>query len=174
MLCHVSVHSVACEQALLFGRVKQVSREHASERRSPNRRACSQAMHSGAFCLRHRARDLISVAFFDRVALLSDFNPIYWVKGPGFAPNSSSAFYILELCSKNILKTLTANFKNNFHVGNVCFPYKALEWNADRMQSLSESRKGSKVTKTIFSNSRKRYWDVHNDKYNNFWLDWKQ
>ena len=34
---------VACEQALLFGRVKRVSRESASERRSPNRRACSQA-----------------------------------------------------------------------------------------------------------------------------------
>ena len=48
--------SLACEQALLFGRVKRVSRERASERRSregprsreahfayPNRRACSQA-----------------------------------------------------------------------------------------------------------------------------------
>ena len=57
---------LACEQALLFGRVKRVSRERASERRSregqsnpflgpslarsrearfacPNRRACSQA-----------------------------------------------------------------------------------------------------------------------------------
>ena len=46
---------IACEQALLFGRVKPVSRERASERRSregrscearfacPNRRACSQA-----------------------------------------------------------------------------------------------------------------------------------
>ena len=40
---------LACEQALLFGRVKRVSRERASERRSrearfacPNRRACSQ------------------------------------------------------------------------------------------------------------------------------------
>ena len=52
---------------------------------------------------------------------------------------------------------------NNFHVGNVCFPFKALEWNADRIQSLPESRKGSKVTKPIFSNSRKRYSDVHND-----------
>ena len=168
------MHSIPCKQALLFGRVKWVSREHVSEWRSPNRRACSQAIHSGAFCPRHRARDPISVAFFVRVALLSDFNPKYWVKGPGFAPHSSSAFSILELCSKNILKTLTANFMNNFRVKNVCFPYKALEWNADRMQSLSESRKGSKVTKPIFSNSRKRYSDVHNDKYNNFRLDWKQ
>ena len=53
--------ALACEQALLFGRVKRVSRERASERQSleglgpslarsrearfacPNRRACSQA-----------------------------------------------------------------------------------------------------------------------------------
>ena len=42
--------ALACEQALLFGRAKRVSRERASERRSrearfarPNRRACSQA-----------------------------------------------------------------------------------------------------------------------------------
>ena len=42
--------NLACDQALLFGRVKRVSRERASERRSrearfacPNRRACSQA-----------------------------------------------------------------------------------------------------------------------------------
>ena len=41
---------IACEQALIFGRVKRVSRERASERRSRearfaclNRRACSQA-----------------------------------------------------------------------------------------------------------------------------------
>ena len=41
---------LACEQALLFGRVKEVSRERASERHSrearfacPNNRACSQA-----------------------------------------------------------------------------------------------------------------------------------
>ena len=92
---------------------------------------CHVSVHGGAFCLRQRARDPISVAFFDRVALFSDFNHLFellpGVTGPGFAPNSSSAFYILELCSKNILKTLTANFLNNFHVGNVCFPYKALE-----------------------------------------------
>ena len=35
---------------------------------------CHVSVHSGAFCLRHRARDPISVAFFDRVALFSDFN----------------------------------------------------------------------------------------------------
>ena len=53
---------LACEQALLFGRVKRVSRERASERRStsfarsreahfasPNWRACSQATKCGLF-----------------------------------------------------------------------------------------------------------------------------
>ena len=41
---------VACEQVLLFGRVKRVSRERASETRfaCPNRRACSQATIRGA------------------------------------------------------------------------------------------------------------------------------
>ena len=55
------VDFLACEQALLFGRAKRVSREHASERQGregqrkgpslarsrearPNRRACSQAI----------------------------------------------------------------------------------------------------------------------------------
>ena len=33
-LWFLSLRSVACEQALLFGRVKRVSRERASERRS--------------------------------------------------------------------------------------------------------------------------------------------
>ena len=84
-------------------------------------------MHSGAFCLRHRARDPISVAFFDRVALFSDFNHLFELLDQVLLPIAVGAFYILELCSKNILKTLTPNFMNNFHVGNVCFPCKALE-----------------------------------------------
>ena len=84
---------------------------------------CHVSVHSGAFCLRHRARDPISVAFFDRVALFSDFNHLFELLDQVFSPCSSSAFFILKLCSKNILKTLTANFMNNFHVGS----YKALE-----------------------------------------------
>ena len=65
--------SIACEQALLFGRVKRVSRERASERRSRkgpslarsreahfaclNRRACSQAnSYISVRPLRHRAK----------------------------------------------------------------------------------------------------------------------
>ena len=41
---------------------------------------CHVSVHSGAFCLRplrHRARDPISVAFYDRVALFSDFNHLF-------------------------------------------------------------------------------------------------
>ena len=55
-LCKSYRYVLACEQALLFGRAKRVSREHASERRSregqarsrearPNRRACSHARY---------------------------------------------------------------------------------------------------------------------------------
>ena len=35
------------------------------------------SVHSSAFCLRHRERDPISVAFFDRVTLFSDFNHLF-------------------------------------------------------------------------------------------------
>ena len=40
--------NVACEQALLFGRVKQVSQERAC----PNRKACSQAIFNDLWRLR--------------------------------------------------------------------------------------------------------------------------
>ena len=53
---------------------------------------CHVSVHNGAFCLRHRARDPISVAYFDRVALFSDFKHLFWLLGPGFALYSSSAF----------------------------------------------------------------------------------
>ena len=83
--------------------------------------------------------DLLSVAFFDHAALFSDFNHFFPLLGPGFAPYSSNAFYILEQISKNISKMLFANVMHNFP-----FPLS-------RMQSLSESPEGSNVTKPIFS-----------------------
>ena len=43
-----------------------------------------------------RAQDPISVAFFDQIALFSDFNHLFELLGPGFATYSSSAVYILE------------------------------------------------------------------------------
>ena len=82
-------------------------------------------MHGGAFCLRHRARDLISVAFFDRVALFSDFNHLFELLDQVLLPIAVVPLYIGIMLKKHF-KTLTANFMNNFHVGNVCFPYKAL------------------------------------------------
>ena len=35
------------------------------------------SVHSSGFCLRHRARDLIPVAFFDQVTLFSDINRLF-------------------------------------------------------------------------------------------------
>ena len=87
---------------------------------------CHFSVHRGAFCLRHRARDPILVAFFDRVSLFSDFNHLFELLHQVLFPIAVVPF-ILELSSKNILKSLTANFMINFHVGNACFPYKALE-----------------------------------------------
>ena len=37
-----------------------------------------------------------TVACFDQVALFSDFNGLFELLGPGFAPYSSNAFYTLE------------------------------------------------------------------------------
>ena len=37
-----------------------------------------------------------TVACFDQVTLFSDFNSLFELLGPGFAPDSSNAFYILE------------------------------------------------------------------------------
>ena len=104
-----------------------------------------------------RARDPISVAYFNQVALFSDFNDLFELLGPGFAPYSSSAFYILELSSKNILKTLAVNSMNNFHV---VLTHVAHTKPLSRMQSLSVSRGRSKVTKPIFSNSAMRYFKI--------------
>ena len=77
--------------------------------------------------LRHRARDPISVAFFDRVALFSDFNHLFELLDQVLHPIAVVPFIYWNYAKKNILNTLTANFRNNFHVANVCFLYKALE-----------------------------------------------
>ena len=61
-----------------------------------------------------RTRDPISVAFFDQVALFSDFDHLFWLLGPGFAPCSSSAFYILEYSSKNVFKNAHCEFYTKF------------------------------------------------------------
>ena len=113
---------------------------------------CHVSVHSGALCLRQRARGPISVAFFDRVALFSDFNHLFELLDRVLLLTAVVPFIYWNYAKKNILKTHTAKFMNNFHVGNVFSHTKP--WS--RMQSLSESHGGSKVTKPIFSNSRKR------------------
>ena len=68
----------------------------------------------------------ISVAFFDRVALFCDFNHLLELLDQVLLPITVLPFIYWNYAKKNILKTLTEKFMNNFHVGNVCFPYKAL------------------------------------------------
>ena len=76
---------------------------------------CHVSVHSSAFCLRHRERDPISVAFFDQVTLFSDFNHlfelldqvllliavvpvIYW----NYAKNAHCEFYEQFSCRKRM------------------------------------------------------------------------
>ena len=72
----------------------------ACEKHLENRFSLSQFRFSSitqpCHVLVHRARDPISVAFFDQVALFSNFNHLFELLGPGFASYSSIAFYILE------------------------------------------------------------------------------
>ena len=62
---------------------------------------CHVSVHSSAFCLRHRARDPISVAFYDRVVLFSDFNHLFeFAAGPGFAPLAVVPFIYWKYAQK--------------------------------------------------------------------------
>ena len=48
---------------------------------------CHVSVHIDCYLAKiDRARDLISVAYFDQVALFSDFNHLFELLGPGFAP----------------------------------------------------------------------------------------
>ena len=49
--------------------------------------SCHVSVHSSAFCLRYRARDPISVAFYDRVVLFSDFNHLFELLDQVLLPN---------------------------------------------------------------------------------------
>ena len=70
-----------------------------------------------------RARDPISVAYFNQVSLFSDFNDLFELLGPGFAPYSSSAFYILELINCEFYEQFSCRT-------DACCSYKAFEQNA--------------------------------------------
>ena len=63
---------------------------------------CHVSVHSGAFCLRHRARDPISVAFFDRVALFSDFNHLFELLDQVLLPIAVVPFIYILHSSKTI------------------------------------------------------------------------
>ena len=106
---------------------------------------CHVSVYSGAFCLRHRARDLISVAFFDRVALFSDFNHLFELPDQVLHPIAVVPFIYWNYAQTHFQSTHCEFYE-----------HKALE-NAKFVWVT----RGSKVTKPIFSNSRKRYWWKH-------------
>ena len=113
---------------------------------------CHVSVQSGAFCLTHRARarDPISVAFFDRVALFSNFNHLFELLDQVLLPifslctdvplpqkKSGKDVHKLYIKLKKLVKTLKRSM----------FPIQSLRG----MRSLSESRGGSKVTKPIYN-----------------------
>ena len=113
---------------------------------------CHVSVHSGAFCLRHRARDPISVAFFDRVALFSDFNYLFELLDKVLLPIAVCLLYV-GIKLKKHFNNAHCQFHEQFSCRKRLFPIQSLAVE----RSLSESRGGSKVTKRIFGNSGKRY-----------------
>ena len=84
---------------------------------------CHVSVHSGAFCLRHRARDPISVAFFDRVALFSDFNHLFELLNQVLLPVA----VVLLIYWNYAQKTLTAcEFYEQFSCRQRMFPLQSL------------------------------------------------
>ena len=79
-------------------------------------------MHSGAFWLRHRARDRISVAFFDRVALFSDFNHLFELLDQVWLPIAVGAGIML----KNHFKNAHCEFYEQFSCRKRMFPIQSL------------------------------------------------
>ena len=65
---------------------------------------CHVSVHSGAFCLRHRARDPISVTFFDRVALFSDFNHLFELLDQVLLPITVVSFIYWNYAQKTFSK----------------------------------------------------------------------
>ena len=61
---------------------------------------CHVSVHSGAFCLRHRARDPISLAFFDRVALFSVFNHLFELLDQVLLPIAAAPFVYWNYAQK--------------------------------------------------------------------------
>ena len=87
---------------------------------------CHVSVHSGGFCLRHRARDPNSVAFPDRVALFSVFNHLFELLDQVLLPIAVAPFYKLELCSKSILKFAHCELYEQFSCRKGMFPIQSL------------------------------------------------
>ena len=109
-------------------------------------------LHSPFQCIAvlwHRARDPISVAFFDRVALFSDFNHLFELLDQVLLSVAVVPFLYWNYAQKTFLR------RSLRILWTIFMSDHTKPWS--RMQSLSESLGGSKVTKPIFSNSGKRY-----------------
>ena len=65
---------------------------------------CHVSVHSGAFCLRHRARDRISVAFFDRVALFFYFYHLFELLDQVLLPIAVGPFIYWNYAQKTFQK----------------------------------------------------------------------
>ena len=86
---------------------------------------CHVSVHSGAFCLRHRARDPISVAFFDRVALFSDFNHLFELLDQVLLPLAVVPFIYWNYAQKHF-KNADCEFYEQFSCRKLMFPIQSL------------------------------------------------
>ena len=85
---------------------------------------CHVSVHSGAFFLRHRSRDPISVAFFDRVALFSDFNHLFELLDQVLLPIAVGPLYIGIMLKKHF-KNAHCEFYEQFSCRKRMFPIQS-------------------------------------------------
>ena len=86
---------------------------------------CHVSVHGDAFCLRHRARDPISVPFFDRVALFSDFNQLFELLDQFLLPIAVVPFLIGIMLKKHF-KNTHCEFYEQFSWRKRMFPIQGL------------------------------------------------
>ena len=80
---------------------------------------CHVSVHSGAFCLRYRARDPISVAFSDRVALFSVFNHLFELLDQVLLPIAVAPFYAQKTFWKRSLRIVWTIFMSETYVSHI-------------------------------------------------------
>ena len=86
---------------------------------------CHVSVHSGAFCLRHRARDPISVAFSDRVALFSVFNYLFELLDQFLLPIAAAPFIYWNYAQKHF-ENAHCEFYEQFSRRKRMFPIQSL------------------------------------------------